>query len=328
MKRTSILILFLLLASCAAPTESALTETPEATATAQATVTSTAVAVVALTATPEAIGPNTIATESMGCFKSDMCLGLEVVDGSARYTELLGAFAGAYENRTWMGGIKTAEQFRAFLKTSMHPDPETGEMKPYWVPLERNGGTFKILQGNGSATGGIFSDKNPAVVEAEGFFLDDIAFVAASKAQMDENEGGIADWIKKMEEQNGRNALIKTSSVPIEKWGLVLVDGQLVFVGLNNSIPTNPDLQKNRLLGQVDTKRDAQIMSAMWELYTRVYGRFANVKDHISNSALEPDSNKWDRPYLCIAGLSGMCEGRSPVWFAGENALFVPVTVE
>ncbi|MBV6395008.1 MAG: hypothetical protein HFACDABA_00579 [Anaerolineales bacterium] len=49
MKRISILILFLLLASCAAPTESALTETPEPTATAQATVTSTAVAVESLT---------------------------------------------------------------------------------------------------------------------------------------------------------------------------------------------------------------------------------------------------------------------------------------
>lgn len=287
---------------------------------------------VSVVSTPES-APNVIEAWSMGCYDNDMCMDLDVVDGPARYQELANAFVVSYENKAWMAsmGIKDVDGFMKFLKTSTHTDPLTGKERVGWVPLTAKDGKskFTILQGNGSATGAIFSDKNPAIVEAGGFFFDKVAFVAASKAEIDANKGGVADWIKKMEQQNGRNVLIKTdSSVLGETWGLAVVDEQLVFVGLNRATVPDGFKQKNRVLGQVDVNRDGQIMSAMWELYTRVYEKFANVKDHISNSALEPDSNKWYRPSLCVAGSSGTCEGKDPALFVSEKALFVPTTEE
>ena len=124
-----------------------------------------------------------------------MCLGLEAKDGAALYTQFLDALAHSYENKQWMGNnIKDAEQLRAFLKTSMHPDPATGEMRPYWMPLERNGANLKLLRGNkkGSYGASVFLDNNPGIEAAGGFFLDDIAFVAASKTEVTANTGGIS----------------------------------------------------------------------------------------------------------------------------------------
>jgi hypothetical protein len=219
---------------------------------------------------------NVIQPESMGCYKADMCLGLEVADGEAMYTQFLGAFAGSYENGPWMGGIKTAEEFRAFLKTSMHADPTTGEMRPYWVPLERNGAKFMLLQGNGAPAGGVFSAKNPAIVEAGGFFLDDVAFVVASKVEIVANKGGIADWLARMWEQNGKDVLIRMGSLRTEMWGTVIVDGQLVFVGLNNGVPLDNFDAKDELLGQSDPAKNGAILSAMLDLYLKITSGFAN----------------------------------------------------
>jgi len=249
-------------------------------------------------------------------------MGLEVADG----------FVASYENRAWMAsmGIKDIDGFMKFLETSKHTDPITGKERVGWIPLYAKDGksTFKILQGNGSAANGIFSDKNPAIVKAGGFFFDNIGFVAASKAEIEANVGGVADWIKKMEEQNGKDALVSPSSIPSELWGLVVVDGQIVFVGLNKSAPVEGFPQKDRFLGQPEPKRNAQIMSAYWELYTRVYLKFANGgRNFIGNGIpeLEPDPDKWYVPQLCVAGTSGMCEGKSPSGFSGEDLLFVPV---
>lgn len=325
----SVFIAWLILLSACAPATT--TQTSEVLETAEVSPTQIEVAVtLARFATPEAtpkavVEFNQIPAESMGCLKNDMCMGLEVADGEAMYTQLLGAFAGSYENKAWMGGIKTAEELRSFLKTSMHADPTTGEMRPYWVPLERNDAKFMLLQGGNNGGHGLFDSKNIAIQKMGGFFLDDIAFVAASKAEIDANVGGVADWIKKMEQQNGRNVLVNTGG-DIEQWGLVVVDGQLVFVGLNNGTPVDNFPQKERILGQPETKKNGQILSAYYELYIRVYSLFGNnkAKDALSNSKIESDFNKWYFPDLCVAGFGGGCEGKSPSSFSGDDALFVP----
>ena len=329
-----VFLALILLTACAAPTQTSevFAEHPAGTETSEV---STMIAILEPTVAPTAIpelGPNVIPAGEMGCYHDEMCLGLEVADPHGAYMMMAEGFVASYENRAWMSsmGIGDIDGFMKFLATSEHIDSVTGEMRKGWVPLVALDGksTFKILQGDGGAADGFFSDENPAIVKDSGFFFDHIGFVAASKKEIDADVGGVAGWIKKMEEQNGGKALVSISSNPIEKWGLVVVDGQLVFVGMNNGTPTNPKFPVEKLLGQTEVKKNGQIMSAFYELYTRVYRFFANSKSgtSINNSKpdLEPDSNKWYFPQLCVAGTSGMCEGKSPSSFSGEDALFVP----
>jgi hypothetical protein len=266
----------------------------------------------------------------MGCLKKDMCRGLEAKDGAALYTQFLDALAHSYENKQWMGNIEDAEQLRAFLKTSMHPDPVTGEMRPYWMPLERNGVNLKLLRGNkkGSYGASVFLDNNPGIEAAGGFFLDDIAFVVATQSEIASNSGGVSDWLKKVTEQNGSHVLITTGSLGLEQWGFVVVDGQAAFVAVNNGIPPEDHGDKDKLLGQVNSHRDAEILSAMWELYTRVYHEYGNDyptnPQNTSNYKLESDSSMWRSATMCVAGNGIRCDAHSPNYFGGDNALFVP----
>jgi hypothetical protein len=329
MKRIALLPLIFFATACAAPT-------PEVSKTSEASF-ATITPKPAATANPEPtiappppeLGPNVIPAGEMGCYHDEMCLGLEVADPHGAYMMQAEAFVDSYENRAWMAsmGIEDVNGFMKFLANSKHIDPLTGKERTGWIPLVALDGksTFKILQGHEIADG-LFTDKNPAIVKDKGLFFDKIGFVAASKAEIDANEGGVADWIKKMEEQNGKNVLVSISSNPIEKWGLVVVDGQLVFVGINNGIPTNPKFPVEKLLGQPDPRKNARIMSAYYELYTRVYTKFGNSKskDGLTNVMLVTDQADVYGPQLCVAGTSGMCEGKSPSSFFGDDALFVP----
>ncbi len=297
-------LLTIFLSACAAP--ATMTQTSEVFETSEVSaVTATSEITVMPSETATAIpapelAPNVIPDWEMGCLKDDMCMGLEVADGHKNYMMMAEAFVASYENRAWLAsmGIKDIDGFMKFLENSKHTDPITGNERIGWIPLVAKDGksTFKILQGNGSAANGIFSDKNPTIVKAGGFFFDNIGFVAASKAEIDANVGGVADLLQKMRVQNGRDFLIRTSSVRIEEWGLGVLDGQLVFMGINNaSLPTGFP-QGDRLLGQPDPEKNARIMSAYWKLYTDVYGKFANSRHggSLVNSYLdlEPDSDK------------------------------------
>lgn len=317
----------LLLISCV-PATAMPTATPAVTVTYTLTSSPVPTATETITPTPKPLEPNVLQPETLGCYKNDMCLGLEAVDGHARYMELLEAFAVEYENRQYMAGMRTADQFLEFLRNSKHADPVTGEMRPYWVPFKKNGAEFRLLQGN--KYNPVFIP-NSAMQSAGGFFLDDVAFIAASKKEVDTNKGGVSDWLNNMWEQNGEGVLVRTSITPVEMWGLTLVDGQLVFVGLNNAIPQNPTFQTDRLLGQPDPNKNGQILSAYWELYVRVHGLYGNSatknlnRGFITNFRLEPDSNKWYSPGLCIATSSGgYCDGKGPAYFSGDGALFIP----
>jgi hypothetical protein len=154
-------------------------ETPKPTATEAASNEMSGVA-----PTPE-LGPNVIPAGEMGCYHDEMCLGLEVADPHGAYVMMAEGFVASYENRAWMAsmGIKDVDGFMKFLESSKHIDPITGEERSGWIPLVALDGksTFKILQGDGGAADGVFSDKNPAIVEAGGFFFNNIGFVDITK---------------------------------------------------------------------------------------------------------------------------------------------------
>ena len=228
--------------------------------------------------------------------------------------------------------ISSLEQFQAFLRTSTHIDPVTGEERTHWIPLTAPGGaTFKILQGNGAVSGGAtFSDKNSAIVEQGGFWLDTIGFVSASKAEISANNGDIADWLKRMWEQNGKNVLLRSSSVRVEEWGLAVVDEQLVFVTINNASVQDGNKNNDYVLGQVDSAQDAKIASAQLQLLLAASVEYGNnrTKTDITNGIvkngvpqLESDSSLWvTAPPLCVAGDG--CLGsihRAPIWFVSQD---------
>ena len=330
---TLISLLITLLTACSTPTPSlTATATTSRTALSSVTFTATDTPLPTLTPTPPPVEFNTLAPETMGCLKNDMCLGLEVKDKESAYQAVVEAFYGEYENREWMQQMKigSLEQFQAFLRTSTHTDPATGEERTHWIPLTAPGGaTFKILQGNGTASGGAtFSDKNPAIVEQGGFWLDTIGFVAASKKEIDANTGGVADWLKEMWDQNGKSILLQSdNSVPAELWGIAFVNGKLCFVTLNNasegSIPENfPD--KDKLLSSTNIpKMNAKIASAELQLYLEAcieYKNYPGTRD-ISNKGVEPDSTLWEvAPSLYIAGK--YAQGNiydAPSWFVASN---------
>ena len=331
--------LLVLLTACAAPTSApAVAVLPTAFPVPSATFTATDTPLPTLTPTPQPVELNTLAPETMGCLKNDMCLGLEVKDKEGAYQAVVEAFYREYENREWMKQMKigSLEQFQAFLRTSTHADPTTGQERTHWIPLTAPGGaTFKILQASGTYTSAIFSDKNPAIVEQGGFWLDTVGFVSASKAEIDTNKGGVADWLNKMWEQNGHDSLISSGTIPMEFWGMVVVDGQLNFVAVNNasdsSIPENFPY-RDRLLNSVNTPElNAQIVSAELELYLKASVRYGNnrTKTDITNGIvkngvpqMEPDSTLWvTAPLLCIAGYG--CLGNihtAPSWFVPRDA--------
>jgi len=266
----------------------------------------------------------------MGCLKPDMCLGLEVKDKEAAYQAVVEAFYGEYENKDWMKQMKigSLEAFKTFLKNSTHVDPATGEERAYWIPLTAPGGaTFKILQGNGAVGGGAtFSDKNPAMVEQGGFWLDSIGFVAASKTEIDVNVGGVADWLKKMWEQNGKKVLLRMGSRNEELWGMTVVDGHLVFVSINSDDPLDVfDGRSEYLLGHSGGKNDAKIASAELQLYLETCAKYGNNRGStdITNAIpkLQPDATLWvTGPYLCVSG--NVCEGNiygAPTWLAPQD---------
>jgi len=335
MKQTPLIFLLLvLLTACAAPTPSStatVTASRMAPPVPGATDAATNTPIPTFTPTPPPVEFSQLASETMGCLKNDMCLGLEAKDGAALYTQFLDALAHSYENKQWMGNIKDAEQLRAFLKTSMHPDPVTGEMRPYWMPFERNGVNLKLLRGNkkGSYGASVFLDNNPGIEAAGGFFLDDIAFVAASKKEIDANVGGIADWLQKVEAQNGRYVLMQPGSRSEEVWGFAVVDGQAVFIAFNKNAPLDDFDHPENLLGQADAAANGRILSAMYELYTRVYHEYGNDyptnPQNTSNYKLEPDSSRWRSAAMCVEGNGIRCDAHSPSYFGGDDALFIPV---
>jgi hypothetical protein len=157
--------------------------------------------------------------------------------------------------------------------------------------------------------------------------------VTASKKEIDANEGGIADWLDKIYKQNGKDVFAKFYGSDLEMSGLVIVDGQLFFVAMNNDTP-RPDWSKNlkeSLLGQKDPAANGRILSAFWEMYISVYHKFGNSRpgesrkgDFLSNYKLEPDSNKWYKAELCVADLFGECEAKGIYYFSGDGALFIP----
>jgi len=231
--------------------------------------------------------------------------------------------------------IGSLEEFEKFLRNSTHVDPATGEERAYWIPLTApNGATFKILQANGTYTSATFSDKNSAIVEQGGFWLDSIGFVAASKAEIDANAGEVADWLKKMWAQNGKDSLISSGTIPMEFWGMAIVDGHLSFVTINNA--RNSDVPENfpykdRLLNTTNTpERNAQIVSAEFGLYLDASIKYGNnrTRTDITNGVvingvpqLEPDSDLWvTAPLLCVAGYD--CLGNiygAPAWFISQD---------
>jgi len=333
MKQTPLIFLLLvLLTACAAPTPSS-TATVTASRMAPPVPSATDVAantpIPTFTPTPPPAEFSQLAPENMGCLKPDMCLGLEVKDKEAAYQAVVEAFYGEYENRDWMKQMKigSLEAFKTFLKNSTHVDPATGEERAYWIPLTApNGATFKILQGNGAVGGGAtFSDENPAIVGQGGFWLNYIGLVAASKTEIDANTGAVADWLKKMWEQNGKNVLLRSSSVRVEEWGLTVVDGRVVFVSINNATPQEGNKFNNMLLGQVDSTQDAKIVSAELQLYLETYAKYGNNRGStdITNAIpkLQPDATLWvTGPALCVAGDG--CEGNiygAPTWFVSQD---------
>jgi len=286
------------------------------------------------TPTPPPAEFSQLAPETMGCLKPDMCLGLEVKDKEAAYQAVVEAFYGEYENRDWMKQMKigSLEAFKTFLKNSTHVDPATGEERAYWIPLTAPGGaTFKILQGNGAPSGGAtFSDKNPAMVEQGGFWLDSIGFVAASKTEIDANAGGVADWLEKMWAKNGKKVLLQSdNAIPAELWGMAVVDGQLSFVTVNNasdgSIPES-FRYKDKLLNTTNApSMNSKIVSSELQLYLETCAKYGNNRGStdITNAIpkLQPDATLWvTGPYLCVAGDG--CEGSiygAPTWFVPQD---------
>jgi hypothetical protein len=112
-------------------------------------------------------------------------------------------------------------------------------------------------------------------------------------------------------------------------WGIAIVDGQIVFVGINNAVAQDDFPKKDWLLGQTDLERNGAILSSLWKLYLETYIRYGNSSNNqaITNGIpeLEPDSTKWMSPNLCLAGRTpGYCEGDNPNQFEGEDALFAP----
>jgi len=253
-----------------------------------------------------------------------------VKDKEAAYQAVVEAFYGEYENKDWMKQMKIGwlEEFEKFLRNSTHVDPATGEERAYWIPLTAPGGaTFKILQGNGTYSGGAtFSDKNPAIVGQGGFWLDSIGLVAASKTEIDANTGGVADWLKKMWEQNGKDVLLVSGSLSTEAWGVTVVDEQVVFVTINVNNPPEGLWSKKEeqlLLGHSDGKNDAKIVSAQLQLYLeacRKYKNYPGSKD-ISNKGIEPDPTLWEvAPSLYIAGQYGKGSIYSvPPWVISQD---------
>ena len=332
MKQTPLIFLLLsLLTACAAPTSvpaATVSVLPTASPVSGATDVAANTPIPTFKPTPPFVEYNQLAPETTGCLKNDMCLGLEVGDKEAAYLAVVEAFANGYEIKDWMKqmGFDNAEELLAFLRTSTHVDPATGEERAYWIPLTAPGGaTFKILQGNGRYSGGIFSDENPAIVAQGGFWLDSVGFVAASKAEIDANTGGVADWLDKMWEQNGEDVLIRMGSRDTELWGMAVVDGQLVFVMVNSDDPLDSFAgRKEALLGHSGGKNDAKIISAAFGLYLEASVDYGNNKlgKEITNGipALEPDSNKWRRPELCVAGDG--CDGNiydTDPWFVPKD---------
>ena len=337
MKQTPLIFLLLvLLTACATPTPSStmiVTVSPSASPAPSATVTKTPLPT--FTPTPPPVEYNQLAPETMGCLKPDMCMGLEVKDKESAYQAIVDAFANSYENRAWMSamGLKSTEDFHNFLQNSTHVDPATGEERTHWVPLTApNGATFKILQGTGNVGGSaFFSDKTPAIVEQGGFWLDGVGFVAASKTEIDTNAGGVADWLNTMWEQNGKNVLLRSSSVRVEEWGLVIVGGRVVFVSINNATPQEGNKNNHMVLGQVNSVQDAKIVSAELALFLRASVEYGNnrtetditnaiVKDGVPQ--LESDPSLWvTAPSLCVAGYD--CLGNihsAPAWIVSQDA--------
>jgi len=328
---TLISLLLVLLTACAAPTSApAAAVLPTDSPVPSVTFTTTDTPLPTLTPTPQPVELNTLAPETMGCLKNDMCLGLEVKDKEGAYQAVVEAFYREYENREWMQQMKISslEQFQAFLRTSTHIDPATGEERTHWIPLTAPGGaTFKILQGNGAVGGGAtFSDKNPAIVEQGGFWLDTVGFVSASKAEIDTNKGGVADWLKKMWDQNGRKVLLRMGSRDEELFGITVVNRQLTFVSINGADPLDAfDGRVEYLLGHSDGKNDAKIASAQLQLCLEASVKYGNNRGSTDITSaipkLQPDSTLWETgPYLCVSG--NVCAGNiygAPTWFVSQD---------
>ncbi len=337
MKHITLISIFLvLLTACTAPTSvPAAAVLPTDSPIPSMTFTATDTPLSTLTPTPLPVEFNQLTPEAMGCLKNDMCLGLGVKDKEKAYQAVVEAFYGEYENKDWMKQMKISslEQFQAFLRTSTHIDPATGEERTHWIPLTVPGGaTFKTLQGNGAVGGGAtFSGKNPAIVEQGGFWLDTVGFVAASKTEIDANKGGVADWLNTMWDQNGRKVLLRMGSRDEELFGITVVKGQLTFVSINGADPLDVfDGRVEYLLGHSDGKNDAKIVSAQLQLYLDASVKYGNnrTKTDITNGIvkngvpqLEPDPTLWETgPYLCVSG--NVCAGNiygAPTWFDSQD---------
>jgi len=111
-----------------------------------------------------------------------------------------------------------------------------------------------------------------------------------------------------------------------EVWGFAVVDGQAVFIAFNKNAPLDDFDHPENLLGQTDAAANGRILSAMWELYTRVHFQYANDRSNndLSMYKTEPDSTKWVNAAMCVEGNGMRCSAHPPSYFGGDDALFVP----
>jgi hypothetical protein len=96
----------------------------------------------------------------------------------------------------------------------------------------------------------------------------------------------------------------------------------VIFVVINNANPVDGNRYNDLLLGQVNSAQDAKIASAAFELCLKVFPLYHNSKsgDFITNNKIEPNSDKWGSPMLCVAGKG--CDGQmynSDDWFVPQE---------
>ncbi len=254
----------------------------------------------------------TSTSESLTCYKPEdvatWCANLEAKDPHAMWQMAINAMIDGPANADyWAETLGKANPTHAeklnWLKNSTHTDAN-GNEAGYWLPAQSPDGTdFLWLSANNGQAKYAEFNINKGVQSAGGVSVKDIGMVVLTPDAFNANKGGIKDWWRAVIDANRGSYPIfggvKSIYTPQEVYGLVVVEGKLVFVGGSPNLGEPLPKYKPRMI--VGSGENAiRVFGAMFDTFLRAMTQFTESDLNLNNPdginppmsiALTADSN-------------------------------------